>query len=361
MSAKIITDTSRVKPDVSARVWDLYVDNDIIPGIPPGTINPGANNTFLRTNNLGLVQWNPFTLSDIPHGATGTVLSSNGSSISWQVPTVTPGGIIPGTNGQVLVTQGGVSQWTSNPNISGNLGVTGSSRFTANGLFQQDLAVTNDLNVLNGDLTVINGGFEVTTGLSKVQSLDIAGDLLFNTSPGNINDVITKTGPNTQQWATPTNVRLIRYCCYLAAQDLNAGIGPTPIVFDTSNTISNLSNGSVSLVNGISQPSTTTFLVGTLGTYDIDITGFCSGAGVGNSSFAITAEVNGLQVYRSVVTNGTTRFFSGRLPSILITAGGTLRLLVSRLAGTSSLLTNAPLSLPNNFSSTIAITLVNIV
>lgn len=463
MSAKIITDTSRVKPDVSARVWDLYVDGEIIPGIPPGTITPGANNTFLRTNNLGLVQWNPFTLSDIPHGATGTVLSSNGSAISWQVPSVAPGGITPGTNGQILVTQGGVSQWTSNPNIIGNLGVTGSSRFTANGLFQQDLAVTNDLNVLNGDLTVINGGFEVTTGLSKVQDLDINGDLFFNTSsgitgqyvqqsgtgphwvdlsvptasiipgsnnqalftrsgnvqfssiipadittgsanqflvkdvsgtktvftsnpvcPGNfrvngstnligdlqfnsssgsIGDIITKTGATTQQWATPTNVRCIRYVTYFASQNLNAGVGfgPIPIVFDNVNVISNYSAGSSTSVAGISQPDTTSFLIGTLGAYDIDITGYCSGAGIGNSGFAITAEVNGTEIYRSIVSNYRGSIFTGKLPSILISAGSTLKLLTTSIAGAGALSTNAPLSAFPNYSSTIAISLVNTV
>lgn len=210
----------------SIRVYNLFVDGTLHANITPGTITPGVNNTFLRTDNLGVVQFQPFLLSYLPGGATGTVLTSTGSTVAWIVPTTTPGSIIPGTNGQVLVTQGGVSQWTSNPNIIGNFGVTGASTFTGNGLFRQDLAVTNDLNVLNGDLAVINGGFEVTTGLSKVQTLDIAGNLLFNTSAGVTGQYVQQSGSGPI-WAN------------LAASDIKGGTLNQLLQSDGTNAVYN--------------------------------------------------------------------------------------------------------------------------
>lgn len=454
MSAKIITDTSRVKPDVSARVWDLYVDGEIIPGIPPGTITPGANNTFLRTNNLGLVQWNPFTLSDIPHGATGTVLSSNGSAISWQIPTINPSQLVPGSPGQVLVMIGGTAGFSDDIDLPGLLNVTGvttlqssliaagpsflSGATTVNTLTSNGLITAASENIVGNlqfnsnsgsigqilrktgpstqnwiDLevpasSIIPGSnnqalftrsgnvqfssiipADITTGSANQflvkdvsgtntvftsnpvcpgnfrvnGSTNLIGDLQFNSSSGSIGDIITKTGATTQQWATPTNVRCIRYVTYFASQNLNAGVGlgPIPIVFDNVNVISNYSAGSSTSVAGISQPDTTSFLIGTLGAYDIDITGYCSGAGIGNSGFAITAEVNGTEIYRSIVSNYRGSIFTGKLPSILISAGSTLKLLTTSIAGAGALSTNAPLSAPPNYSSTIAISLVNTV
>jgi hypothetical protein len=209
-------------------------------------------------------------------------------------------------------------------------------------------------------LAVINGGFEVTTGLSKVQTLDIAGNLLFNTSAGVTGQYVQQSGSGPI-WNSLTNVRMIRYATYFTAQDLNSGVGPTAVVFDNVSPISNIALGSVSNPTGISQPTTTTFTIGTLGTYDIDITGFInsSSAGIGNSSFALVAEVNSILIPKSVVSNGTTDVFSGRLPSILIPAGATLRILTTRLAGSSPLNTNAPFLFPNNFSSVLSISLVN--
>lgn len=353
MSAKIITDTSRVKPDVSARVWDLYVDGEIIPGIPPGTITPGANNTFLRTNNLGLVQWNPFTLSDIPHGATGTVLSSNGSAISWQIPTINPSQLVPGSPGQVLVMIGGTAGFSDDIDLPGLLNVTGVTTL-------QSSLIAAGPSFLSGATTV---NTLTSNGLITAASENIVGNLQFNSNSGSIGDIITKTGATTQQWATPTNVRCIRYVTYFASQNLNAGVGlgPIPIVFDNVNVISNYSAGSSTSVAGISQPDTTSFLIGTLGAYDIDITGYCSGAGIGNSGFAITAEVNGTEIYRSIVSNYRGSIFTGKLPSILISAGSTLKLLTTSIAGAGALSTNAPLSAFPNYSSTIAISLVNTV
>lgn len=218
----------------SIRVYDLYVDGTIHGDISPGTITPGANNTFLRTDNFGVVQWNPFILSDlpggstgtfltstplggsggvqwrlfaladIPKGATGTVLTSaSGSAPSWQVLAVAPSSITPGTTDQILITSGGVPIWSSNLRVPGTLGVTGASTFTGNGLFQNDLAVIGDFNVTDGDLTVGNGKLDVLVGNTTLQGVDIDGVLTFNGAAGSSGNIIVSNGSG-QAWASPS-------------------------------------------------------------------------------------------------------------------------------------------------------------
>lgn len=337
----------------SIRVYNLYIDGSIIPGLPPGTITPGPHNTFLRTDNFGVVEFQPFTLSDIPHGATGTVLSSNGSVISWQIPTINPSQLVPGSPGQVLVMIGGTAGFSDDIDLPGLLNVTGVTTL-------QSSLIAAGPSFLSGATTV---NTLTSNGLITAASENIVGNLQFNSNSGSAGQVVIKTGPTTQGWGTLTNVRMIRYTTYFAAQNLASSVGPTAVTFDTSNIISTLTSCSDPYVTitGISQPDSTHFTIGTLGTYDIDITGFCLGAGIGNTVIVLSAEVNGIEVATCCVANAAGYAFSGKIPSVLISAGGSLRLLVRRTAGSGALSTNAPLSAPPIFPSTIAISLVNTV
>lgn len=191
----------------SIRVYDLYVDGTAY-GLTGGALAPGLPNTFLRTTNINTVQWQPFVLADLPGGTTGTFLRSGVTGgtggIHWGYIDNTD--IDPGTSDQLFVTNsaGNAVQWSSNIRIPGTLGVTGASTFTGNGLFQGDLAVTNDLNVLNGDLVVGNGQLQVLVGDSVLQDTAIDGNLTFNTSSGVTGQVPIKTSTSTQTWGNIT-------------------------------------------------------------------------------------------------------------------------------------------------------------
>lgn len=388
MSAKIITDISRVKPDVSGRVWDFYVDGTFYGDITPGTINPGPPNTFLRTTNLSSVAWNPFSLSFIPEGATGTVLRSGVTggtgSIHWGYIDNTD--IDPGLPNQLLQTNvaGNAVEWTSNVKVPGTLGVTGASTFTGNALFQNDLAIVNDLNVNNGDLSVNNGELLVLVGDSTLQSVDVNGNLSFNSVSGVTGQYLKKTSPTTQafsniiasditassdltvltsaggiaQWLLPTPVRRIIYGTTFSAQNLNAAAGPSAANFSTLAFI-NLATSTGSPITGISQPSGTQFTIGTLGNYLCNINGYIDPAstGLGNSIVTLSVEIAGIESQRTCVVCNGNYSFSGSI-SFLAAAGQIVRVLLRRVVGTNTLNTFAEGAALPNYASTILFTLL---
>lgn len=126
---------------------------------------------------------------------------------------VTP--LVPGLPDQVLVTNpSGLSvEWSSDINLPGNFSCTGSlycdgpSTFNGNGLFQNDLAVNNDLNVITGDLTVGTGELLVLVGDTTLQSLDIGSQLSFNSSSGVTGNIVYHTG-SVPQWQSPSSLSL---------------------------------------------------------------------------------------------------------------------------------------------------------
>lgn len=310
------------------KVNDIWVENINGSPYPPGggAVPSLVSNKFLRTTSSvsPTMFWGDVNAAELVHGTANQILHTNSS--------------------------GTASEWTSNITIPGAFTSVG------NGLFQQDLAVNNECNV-TGDLTVINGDLEVTTGHANFN-----GDLQFNSSSGTTGQYLVKTGATTQTWTSPPNVKLVRFVAYFAAQDLNAGLTGVA-TFNNTNIISNLASGSVSAVTGISMSSTTEFLIGTTGIYDIDITGFISttSAGIGTSTVSLFAEVAGFGITRNCICNNNSYSFCGKIPSVSITAGQILRILTQRVNGTDALSTNAPFLLPTSFPSTIAISLVNIV
>lgn len=231
----------------SIRIYDLYVDGTAH-GITGGSISPGPANTFFRTTNLLQTQWDPFSLQYIPEGVTGTVLRSGvtggtgtihwgnielqdipgsgvtgqvlvsfGDNVAWATIQIFPFSLAPGDPLQTYRTNatGSAVEWTDdlhangNCTVQGSLGVTGASTFVGNGLFKNDLAVDNDMNVINGDLVVGNGQLQVLVGSSTLQDTDIDGNLTFNSSSGVTGNVLIKTSPTTQDWSdlAPSDIK----------------------------------------------------------------------------------------------------------------------------------------------------------
>ena len=84
MSVSYLTDTSNpASQPKSIRVYDLYLDGEIIPPLIPGSITPGPDNTFLHTNNLSQVVWQPFSASNITGGNDYDILTKD-PIIGWQ-------------------------------------------------------------------------------------------------------------------------------------------------------------------------------------------------------------------------------------------------------------------------------------
>lgn len=267
-------------------------------------------------------------------------------------------GIVHGTSLQILHTNlaGNASEWTDNLTIPGNLVVVGSSNL------QSNVSCDNDLGV-DGNLAVV--GSSALGDVDTSGTLNVVGNLQFVGVSGAVGTVLTKTGAATQSWVAPTTysqVRCIRFAGYLAAQDLNAGVGPTALTFDTVNVISNYSAASTGGVTGITQPSNTQFRSNFTGQYDIQITGYIDPASTGPTSSVVTlsVEVGGFEFARQcIVVNNLS--FVGTFPSMVISNGTNVRILARRVTGTGSFNTFAPLSAIPNFSSTITFTLVNIV
>jgi len=79
MSAKILTDLSdstHPNSTVSARVWDLVVDNNITGANIP-SVTPGAINTFLHTNAASEIVWEPFQADNITGGNDNDILTKD--------------------------------------------------------------------------------------------------------------------------------------------------------------------------------------------------------------------------------------------------------------------------------------------
>lgn len=301
-------------------------------------------------------------LANLPAGNDGDYLQTKNilgvPTIAWDVPSFGPEVITPGDPDQVFVTDslGIAANWSDNLSLPGNLIVTGSSDLKDNVRCEQDATVDGDFSV---------------TGLSSLNNTDmtgtinLTGDLQMSGISGAVGTVLTKTGVNSQAWVAPTTysqVRCIRYATYFAAQDLNAGAGPTALTFDNVNIISNYAASSTGAVTGITQPSTTQFRSNFTGQYDIQITGFIDSTSTGPTSSVVTlsVEVGGVELARQcVVVNDLS--FVGTFPSIVITNGTNVRILARRITGTGSFNTFAPLSVAPNFPSTISFTLVNVV
>jgi hypothetical protein len=192
---------------------DLQFDRDLIGLIRlNGNIPPGAHRTFLHTDNAGLIAWKAFSQDDIPAGADGDYLQTIAGLVQWAPPTFAPSVITPGTARQLLQTNAGATaaEWTSNVDIPGTLDVTG------NAVFDVDLAVTNDLNVINGDANIVNGDLNVSNGnitvatgdidvstgdVRIVGDLSLGGNLSLNAVSGTSGQYVKKTGATTQTWS----------------------------------------------------------------------------------------------------------------------------------------------------------------
>lgn len=177
------------------RTWDVTACNNMVtPNIDLDTINE------LPYPPTGL----------LPTPVANRVLVTDGSSVvEWG--SVKPQNLTIGTADQILHTKSDASgvEWASNITVPGTLDVTG------NAVFDVDLAVTNDLNVLNGDVTVATGDIDLTLGSITVDSGDIdvstgdvrivgdlalGGNLSFNAVSGTVGQVLTKTGATTQSF-----------------------------------------------------------------------------------------------------------------------------------------------------------------
>src|ERR1043166_7926079 len=195
--------------------YDLYANNVNTPNVDLITINhqaypPGGGflpipvaNKILRTNNLSVVSWGDVNPSNLTGGSVGDVLKTVApSTVAWD--TIKPGDITPGTARQLLQTNAGATaaQWTSNIDIPGTLDCTG------NAVFDSDLAVTNDLNVINGDLTLANGRLSVLVDGISVEgnsafnnALNIDGEITLNSVSGTANQTIVSDGLGNQIWS----------------------------------------------------------------------------------------------------------------------------------------------------------------
>ena len=149
---------------------DIQFDRDLIGTLRlNGNIPPGGPRTFLHTDNLGVINWKTFNKDDIPAGADGDYLQTIGGLVEWAPPSFSPSVISPGDAFQVFHTNstGTLAEWTSDLHVPGDLGSEGT--------------------------------FEAI-GQSFLNDTDIAGDLSFNTNPGTVGQVLTKTGATTQDW-----------------------------------------------------------------------------------------------------------------------------------------------------------------
>jgi len=327
----------------------LTVSNDL--GVTNGSLTVYVGDTLVQSINVD----NQLKFGGVA-GLNNQIITSDGSGIpAWS--TLTPSIIQPGSLNQVLITNvlpGPILApvWSDDLDLPGLLNVNGA-------ITGQSTMIINGASSLLGSATItgllVNGSGSTLGGTIGT---NITTNLLMNGSSGTTGQYLVKTSGTAQTWQTPPNVKIIRYVAYLAGQDLNAGVGPTAITFDTLNVVSNIANGSTSSVTGISQSSSSQFTIGTTGIYDVDLTILFNNTstGIGNSVIQLYAEVNGFGVNRSIITNNSSYTCSGKIPSINLTAGNILKILVVRVAGTNTLNTNNP---PLNFASTIAITLVN--
>jgi len=242
------------------------------------------------------------------------------------------GDVPQGTDRQVLQTKSDATgvNWTTNLSVPGTLSTDSS------------LTVTGS-STLTGPVNVVD-------------------DLQMNGISGVTDTVLQKTSAATQSWVLPSQVRCIRYATYFLAQDLNSGVGPTPVTFDNGGGIANISRTSRGVAPGINQTSTTDFTVGFTGLYDIDICGFIdpTSTGLVSTVVSLSLEIATVESTQSCVVVNTFAF-TGKFSSIPLLAGQVVRILARRIANTGTMNTIASGGLAPNFSSTIDFTLVSIV
>lgn len=258
MSARLITDISHVKPDVDGRFWDLYVDGNLF-GVTGGSVLPSTiPNTFLRTTNLNTIAWEPFILSYLPGGPTGTFLRSSEllgpTGVHWSDLSLLD--IPPGSDGQLLGTTAGSVSWvnplsfvgpTGQTGPAGSQGYTGPSGIqgpsgptgptgpvfpltlgSANQVyvmnsggtdagFSNNITLPGSLSVgsnvlLNQTLTVLGNttlnGLSVLGNAGITGNLDLDGNLTFNNNGGSTGYVVVKTSGNTQDWGRITSTAI---------------------------------------------------------------------------------------------------------------------------------------------------------
>lgn len=307
---------------------DVQFDRDLIGRISlNGNIPHGGPRTFLHTDAFDIIGWKTFSKDDIPAGDNGDYLQTIGGVVEWAPPSFSPSVITPGDSNQVFVTDA--------------LGTTS--------LWSDDLS-------LPGDLTV-------SSGLATLQDININGDLKFNNISGVYGQVLTKISSTDQAWVNPIipTVRLIRFAGFFAAQDLNISAGPSPVVFDTVNLISNIALSTTGAITGITQPSSTTFQTAVTGTYDISVLGYIdpTSSGIGNSDITLSIRVGVTEYSDSCICNSTGHNFSGTFYSVLISAGSDVSIIVRRVTGTNPLTTFGAGNAVPGFASTISFTLVN--
>lgn len=356
----------------SVRVYDLYVDGTAY-GITGGSIQPGPPNTFFRTDNFQQVVWDPFTLSYIPIGPTGTILrsgvtggtsgihwgniqlqdipqgvpgyvltSTNGSAPSWQPILISS--LTPGLSNQILHTKsdGSAAEWTS------DLTVPGSSTFTGNGLFQTGLAVTNDLNVINGDLAVGNGSLSVLVGPSIVQNLDIGGQLSCNSDLGSPGFYLTQsgTGPQWTHLVIPSNTPGLANQVFVTDGTGSASMWSSNLALPGTLNVSGTSNliGALTTNNGSILQGTTNIInnlqfnsvSGSSGQYLKK-----TGASTQAWNFIAPADINPGSNNQALFTRSGNVQFSTIIPSDIST-GTANQLLVKDISGTSTIFTSNP-------------------
>lgn len=154
--------------DTTNRVEDIWIDDINGAPYPPGggAVPVLVANKFLRTNGTPAMFWGDVNAAELVHGTSNQILHTNNA--------------------------GTASEWTSNLTVPGALTSVG------NGLFQQDLAVQNELNVTN-DLTIINGDLEVTNGDVNLNNL-----LTFNNVAGALGQIPVSNGSGIPAWSDPS-------------------------------------------------------------------------------------------------------------------------------------------------------------
>lgn len=415
MSIQSLLDRGSCPPDwLRVRVnrlhscTDIQFDGSLIGHIDLNNLPHGASGTFLKTVGA-IIQWVSFTKNDIPGGNNGDYLQTIAGQVEWAPPTFGPSTITPGLANQVFVTDptGTFAEWLSSLNLpgnmtaqnvnalanlvvsgtsnlvgnvtfgnsalvtgdvlaGGNLGITKLSAFGGNATFSSNITVTGSSDLKDNvhceqDLGV-DGDFSVT-GLSTLTGpVNVVDDLQMNGISGVTDTVLQKTSAATQSWVLPSQVRCIRYATYFLAQDLNSGVGPTPVTFDNGGGITNISRTSRGVAPGINQTSTTNFTVGFTGLYDIDICGFIdpTSTGLVSTVVSLSLEIATVESTQSCVVVNTFAF-TGKFSSIPLLAGQVVRILARRIANTGTMNTIASGGLAPNFSSTIDFTLVSIV
>jgi len=351
--------------DTTNRVNDIWLDN--INGQPynpsPAPIPTLLSNKFLRTtNNVSPTMfWGDVNAAELVHGTSNQILHTN----------------LAGT----------ASEWTT------NLTVPGAFTSVGNGVFEQDLAVqnelnvTNDLQVINGDVNITLGNLNVDTGDTIIQKLDVNDQLTFNNVAGTNGQIIVSDGsgiPSWQNlvvpansitagadytvltsaggsalWITPSVVNQIKYGTTFLAQNINAAAGPTALQFSTS-TFINSAISNVGVPVNITQPSATEFTIGTSSVYNIDITGYVrlTPDGLGNPVVTLSLEVAGTEKTDYCIVCSDNYSFSGRFPAVFITASQNIRVLARRVVGTAALTTFANGLPAPSFASSILISTV---